>query len=57
MQLFIDMIKGSGFLAGSEAASSDNDRFSQRLSAIGQRDSLTVRRAQVFTRQKKLRAA
>jgi len=57
MQLFIDMIKGSGFLAGSEAASSDNDRFSQRLSAIGQRDNLTVRRAQVFTRQKKLRAA
>lgn len=57
MQLFIDMIKGSGFLAGSDASGNENDRFAQRLSMIGQRDSLTVRRGQVFKRQQKLRAA
>lgn len=57
MQLFIDMIKTSGFLAGMQASNAENDRFEQRLSMIGQRDSLTVRRGQLFKRQQKLRAA
>ena len=57
MQLFIDMIKGSGFLAASEAAGSDDDRFAQRLNMIGQRDAHAVRRGQVFKRRPKLQAA
>lgn len=57
MQLFIDMIKGSGFLAGAQASGSENDRFAQRLNMIGQRDSMSTSRGQVFKRQQKLRAA
>jgi hypothetical protein len=57
MQLFIDMIKGSGFLAGSQMSGNEDDRFSQRLNMIGQRDSMIVRRGQVFKRRPKLTAA